>query len=97
MSRCYVYFLIDPAIREPFYIGISNNPGYRFYEHCHDRCSAPWEILNYLLRRGVQREQILRIFKECPDRRSAFAIETQLVRSLPNLVNRCFAHTRDRA
>ena len=87
---CYVYCLVDPWKRgnPPFYIGISKNPWYRFYEHSHDRCSAAYDTLQILLTMKEPRDRILKIYKECRDRRSATDLEYRLVTSTPGLLNR---------
>jgi predicted GIY-YIG superfamily endonuclease len=92
---CYVYMLLNPFTGDPFYIGISDNPWCRFYEHCHDRCSAAWDFLGYLIENcGFEREQILEIYEECPNRRSAFDLEYQLVTTTAGLLNRPYKRGR---
>lgn len=93
---CFVYQLIDPWEVDcpPFYIGISNNPWYRFYSHCHDRFSAAYPMLSFFLKHGVDRDEILRIYRECPTRRDAFDLEYHLVKTTPNLVNRPYRKGR---
>ena len=92
---CFVYGLFDPRTSEPFYVGISNNPWYRFYTHCHDRCSAAWDLLQFLTQNcGFERDEILAIVKECPDRRSAFDLEYLIVTSTPGLLNRPYKRAR---
>jgi len=88
--NCFVYQLLDPWIDgcPPFYIGISNNPWYRFYSHCHDRCSAAYPLLSVFLRYGVTRDDILTIYKECATREEAFDLEYRLVTTTPDLLNR---------
>jgi len=87
---CYVYILVDPRNDgKPFYVGISNNPRYRFYSHCHDRCSAVWDFLNFLTQNcDIERDDILKIYEHCPNRSSAFDLEYRLVTTLPGLFNR---------
>lgn len=86
---CFVYFLLDPFDEwNPFYIGISNNPWYRFYEHSHDASSAAYPLLRFFRTYEVPRDDILKIHKECVTRSEAFDLEYQLVMSTPNLVNR---------
>lgn len=93
---CFVYQLLDPWEDgcPPFYIGISNNPWYRFYTHCHDRCSAAYPLLRVFLEHGVTQEDILSIYKECQTRREAFELEYQLVTATPNLLNRPYRRGR---
>jgi len=92
----FVYQLVDPWVegRPPFYIGLSNNPWYRFYSHCHDRFSAAYPLLSVFLKWGVERDEILKIYRECTTRREAFDLEYQLVMSTPDLVNRPYKRGR---
>jgi predicted GIY-YIG superfamily endonuclease len=96
---CYVYCLVDPWKRgnPPFYIGISNNPWYRFYSHCHDRCSAAYDALQILLMMKEPRDRILKIYKKCPNRRAAIELEHRLVTSTPKLLNRPYVRGRSYA
>ncbi|MCK1445407.1 GIY-YIG nuclease family protein [Bradyrhizobium sp. 48] len=92
---CYVYVLVNPADGKPFYIGISNNPWYRFYSHQHDRCSAAWDFLNFLTENeGFERNQILTIYRKCESRSEAFDLEHRLVTSTPGLLNRPYRRGR---
>lgn len=93
---CFVYRLVDPWMDgcPPFYIGISNNPWYRFYSHCHDRHSAPYPLLRVFLKYGVTRDDILTIYKECQTRREAFELEYLLVTTTPDLMNRPYKRGR---
>lgn len=92
---CFIYALADPwDDYSPFYIGISNNPWYRFYSHCHDPCSAAYPLLRVFLKWGVPRDEILIIAKECSTRREAFDLEYKLVTSTANLVNRPYKRGR---
>ena len=84
---CYVYVLIDPISEKPFYIGISNNPIYRFECHSKERWSAAYPALRLLLGDHC-REEILWIYKKCETRSEAFEIEYRLVTSTPGLLNR---------
>lgn len=94
-ATCFVYILVNPQTGKPFYIGISNNPWYRFYEHRHDRCSAVWDFLNFLTENeGIERDLILKIYRECSSRREAFDLEYQLVTSTPGLLNRPYKRGR---
>lgn len=82
---------MDPLgydVPAPFYIGISNNPWYRFYSHCHDTCSAAYPLLSFFMNYGITRDEILSIYRECRTRREAFDLEYELVNTTPNLVNR---------
>lgn len=91
---CYVYILVNPIDGKPFYIGISNNPWYRFYSHCHDYCSAARTALRSLLAGHYHRDEILKIYKKCPDRRTAYDLEYRLVTSTPNLLNKPYSNGR---
>lgn len=93
---CFVYRLIDVwgEDKPPFYIGISNNPWYRFYSHCHDRSSAAYPLLSVFQKYNVPRDEVLSIVRECPMRREAFDLEYHLVSSTPNLVNRPYVRGR---
>lgn len=94
-ATCFVYVLTDPRTRKPFYVGISNNPWYRFYSHLHDRCSAVWDFLNFLTENeGIERDRILHVWCECASRREAFEIEYRLVKSTPGLLNRPYKRGR---
>lgn len=86
---CYVYVLVDPRSRKPFYIGISHNPWDRFYNHLHDPCSAAWGRLRDLMEIGYVDEQIFKIYKRCRDRAAAFDLEYTLVNATSGLLNRC--------
>lgn len=95
MSECYVYVLTNPITRRPFYVGVSNNPWYRFYSHQHDRCSAVWDFLNFLTENmGLHRDEILKIYRRCASRREAFDLEYQLVTSTSGLLNRPYKRGR---
>lgn len=94
---CFVYRLMDPLghdVPEPFYIGISNNPWYRFYSHSHDKFSAAYPLLSIFLKYGIPRDEILSIYRECATRREAFDLEYELVTTTPNLVNRPYKRGR---
>lgn len=92
---CYVYVLINPGNKRPFYIGISNNPWSRFYSHQHDRASAAWPALRLLLGEGLfHRDEILKIYRCCPDRRTALDVEYNLVKATPKLLNRPYSAGR---
>jgi hypothetical protein len=69
-------------------VGISNNPWYRFYSHCHDRSSAAYPLLSLFQKHKVPRDEILMIFRECTTRDEAFDLEYRLVIATPGLVNR---------
>ena len=86
---CYVYCLVNPWNKRPFYIGISSNPWARFDSHLHDAASAAWPVLRILVKQeGVERDRILKIYKECADRNAALALEHSLITTTPKLVNR---------
>lgn len=91
---CFVCALVDPIDESIFYIGISQNPWYRFYSHHHDRCSAAYNLLNALLGMDYTRDDILLIVKECTTRREAFDIEYRLVTSIEGLCNRPYKRGR---
>lgn len=94
-GSCFVYFLLDPfEDGNPFYIGISKNPWYRFYEHSHDRSSAAYPLMRLFRQWGVPRNDILKIHKECTTRRDALDLEYRLVMSTPDLVNRPYVRGR---
>lgn len=92
-GACYIYMLVDPETDLPFYVGIAKNPWSRFYSHQHEKCSAAWPELQRLLRVFKQAD-ILKIHTECPDRRAAFDLEYDLVRSTAGLVNRPYSRPR---
>lgn len=85
---CYVYFLVDPRSCDPFYVGMSDNPWYRFYSHCHDCCSAAYYKLMELTECGYDEKHILVIHKECQDRKEAFDVEHRLIVTMAGLLNR---------
>lgn len=92
---CFVYVLVDPRHGKPFYVGISNNPWYRFYSHQHDRTSAAWGFLTFLLENeGIESSRILKIYRKCKTRREAFDLEHNLVTSTPGLLNRPYRRGR---
>lgn len=98
LGPCYVYVLFNPLTNEPFYIGISQNPWYRFYQHCHDPCSAAWNYLGYLTENcGCHQDDILHIYKRCPDRQTALYIEHDLVTSTAGLLNKPYKRGRSYA
>lgn len=84
----YVYCLIDPINRQPFYIGISRYHWYRFEQHRTDRASPAYGYVNALLNRGIEPQQIYKIYKKCPDRITARELEYRLITSAPRLLNR---------
>jgi predicted GIY-YIG superfamily endonuclease len=94
-GTCYVYMLCDPETEKPFYIGIAKNPWSRFYSHCHEKWSAAWPVLQRLVEKFGQ-DDILKIYRECPDRRAAFDLEYKLVSSTPGLLNRPYRRARAR-
>lgn len=85
---CWVYCLIDPGKRRPFYIGISQNPWDRYDSHRHDRTSAAWAKLNELLNAGYVKQQVFKIYKRCCDRNAALSLEHRLITATPELLNR---------
>lgn len=92
---CFVYFLTDPFDdNNPFYVGISKNPWYRFYEHSHDASSAAYPLMRLFRTWEIPREEILIIGKKCATRSEAFDLEYKLVISTPNLVNRPYKRGR---
>lgn len=93
---CYVYVLMGPWNKRPFYIGISNNPWYRFEAHRQDPCSAVWQVMRLLFdgRELFHRDEILKIYKKCATRAEALEIEYRLVVSTPKLLNRPYVRGR---
>lgn len=52
-SGQYVYVLHDPFSGKPFYVGRSNNPGRRYFEHVNERDSTKKsEYIENLLKHG---------------------------------------------
>jgi predicted GIY-YIG superfamily endonuclease len=90
---CYVYVLVNPIDKKPFYIGISNNPWDRFRAHSKECWSAAWRPLKSLLQ-VFCRDEILKIYKKCPTRAEAFELEYRLVTSTPGLLNRPYKRGR---
>lgn len=90
---CYVYMLVDPETAQPFYIGVAKNPWSRFYSHQHEKWSAAWPELQRLLLKFKQ-DDILKIHTKCPDRRSAFDLEYELVSFTAGLLNRPYSRPR---
>lgn len=90
---CYVYVLFNPETESPFYVGVSKNPWARFYSHSHERWSAAWPVLQLLLKRYGQ-DEILKIHRECPDRRTAFDLEYEMVTTTSGLLNRPYSRRR---
>lgn len=88
-GHCYVYCLIDPRNNKPFYIGVSKYPWGRLNAHASDRCSAAWPVVRSLLDAKVRPDEILKIYKRCPDRNSALDLEHRLISTTPGLVNLC--------
>jgi hypothetical protein len=97
-TPCYVYVLINPGSKKPIYIGISQNPWERFYQHLHDPCSSVWRALRIMFDgrgRGLfHRDEVLKIYKCCPDRQSALDLEYKLINSTPNILNKARYHQR---
>lgn len=86
---CFVYCLVNPRNGKPFYIGISSNPWSRFESHVHDASSAAWPVLRILVKQErIERDRILKIYRECPDRNAALQLEHRLIASTPKLVNK---------
>jgi hypothetical protein len=87
-QSCFVYGLVCPIERRPFYIGISNNPWVRFDGHRTDWASAALPKVRKLLSRGFTQKDILCVIREYATREEALEIERALIGTLPNLVNR---------
>ena len=92
----FVYVLVNPLRRgrPPFYVGVSIYPKGRFYDHCRDQNSPAYHLLCAFLKDGLQRDQILKIYRKCSSRREALDLEYKLVISTPNLVNRPYVRGR---
>ena len=88
----FVYELLDPE--EPFYIGITNNPNARMYEHVTSRASSGWnraKKIDEILARGLSpKMRFLEIIEEsdavkCREKaeeREAYWIKVYLERSI---------------
>lgn len=87
-GACFVYVLVDPRNRRPFYVGISKNPRARFWQHCTDTGSGGWPLARELRNLGYGADRVLKVVKRCRDRRAAMEIEHRLITSTPNLLNR---------
>lgn len=93
---CYVYVLMNPDNKRPFYIGISENPWDRFEAHRRDPCSSAWPAMRLLFdgRDLFQRDEVLKVYKRCRDRQSAIDVEFNLINSTPGLLNKARHHQR---
>lgn len=85
---CSVYLLVDPAKGVPFYVGVSKQPVTRFDGHCSDVISPAYQTVRRLMREGHSRSRILKIYRRCQSREEALALESKLISTIPNLVNR---------
>jgi hypothetical protein len=87
-QSCFVYGLVCPIERKPFYIGISNNPWVRFDGHRTDWASAARPKVQKLLGLGFTQKDILCVVREYATRNEALEVERALIEMLPDLVNR---------
>jgi predicted GIY-YIG superfamily endonuclease len=84
----WVYVIVDPRNRKPFYVGITKYLWYRFDQHRTDSGSAAWPRVNELLAAGYSPVRIHKPYRLCADRNEALRLEHRLINSIPGLLNR---------
>ena len=84
----WVYVIVDPRTRRPFYVGITMYLWYRFDQHRTDPGSAAWGRINELLAAGYAPNRIYKPYRCCADRNEALRLEYKLITAIPDLLNR---------